>query len=395
MLVRHAVPLLKTLQTGYPIIAITGPRQSGKSTFATHSTTLPFINLEDPVELARHRADLHGLFASYPNGAIIDEAQHLPELFPALQAHVDAHPVMGRWIITGSQNFALSQRIGQSLAGRAATIEMLPFSHAELADSPRCPPTLAQAIFHGGYAPLYDLNRQLETVRWLNNYIAHFINRDITGLIGVRKLSTFTTFMGLCASLSGSEINNAKLATILQVDGKTIEEWLSALESAYVIIRLRPYFRNFGKRLVKRPKIYFLDTGLACRLMQINDVEQLRSHPLWGNLVETWCVSEILKSRLNRGQPPQLAFWRTSDGHEVDVVIDLGHRIIPIEIKSNHTASHELARGLVKLRRIAQGDKNVNILPGLVIYGGDREINLHEDRTVPWHAIDAAIAQLR
>ena len=174
MLTRFAARLLPRLREGYPVIAITGPRQSGKSTFAQQESSLPLINLEDPVELARHRQDLRGLFASYPTGAIIDEAQHLPELFPALQAHVDANPHLGRWIITGSQNFALSRQIGQSLAGRAANVELLPFSYAELRGSPRCPQTMAHAIFQGGYAPLYDQNRNLDTVRWLNDYVANF-----------------------------------------------------------------------------------------------------------------------------------------------------------------------------------------------------------------------------
>ena len=392
MLTRFAARLLPRLREGYPVIAITGPRQSGKSTFAQQESSLPLINLEDPVELARHRQDLRGLFASYPTGAIIDEAQHLPELFPALQAHVDANPHLGRWIITGSQNFALSRQIGQSLAGRAANVELLPFSYAELRGSPRCPQTMAHAIFQGGYAPLYDQNRNLDTVRWLNDYVANFIRRDITDLIGIRKLSTFTAFMGLCASLSGCEVNNANLASQLQVDGKTIEEWLSVLEAAYVIVRLRPYLRNFGKRLVKRPKLYFIESGLACRLLHIGDVEHLRSHPLWGQLVETWCVGEVLKARLNRGQPAQLAYWRSSDGHEVDLLIDLGHRLIPIEIKATRSPAHELAKGLVKLRDIAAVEKTTQVLPGMVIYGGDESVPLREDLAVPWHGIDAAIA---
>jgi predicted AAA+ superfamily ATPase len=403
MLPRLAADRLRLLRDHFPVLLITGPRQSGKSTLAqTTVGDLEFLNLEDPMERARWRSvgstqpDFRAFFQRYPDGAIIDEAQHVPDLFPALQAQVDRDRRMGRWILTGSQQFVLSQAIGQSLAGRAASVELLGFSHAELMPSTRRPSTLAQAVFQGGYPAIYDDRRPGDPVEWLNAYAAAFIGKDVGDLLGIRDRTTFARFMAQCAALSGREVNNAKLAADLQVATTTIEKWLSVLESAYLIIRMRAYHRNFGKRLAKQPRLYFLDSGLACRLLHIGDVNQLQTHPLWGSLVETWCVGEILKGRWNRGkQAPlglssQLYLWRTSDGHEVDLVIDLGDRLLPVEIKAGQSPTADLGAGLRKLRQLNARDRSVTIQPGIVIYGGQERTMIGEDQAVPWNAIDQA-----
>lgn len=383
---RLASDLIQRHRRGYPVIAITGPRQAGKSVLARQGAPdLPFINLEDPIERVRWH-DLQGMLGHYADGAIIDEAQHLPDLFPALQAWVDAHP-RSRWILTGSNNPVMTRHIAQSLAGRAAYLELLPFSLAELATSPRRPATLVEAVFRGGYAPLYDPDRDLEPVGWLSNHLSAIIGKDIPDLLEVRDRTTFVRFMGMCAALTGREMNQSEIAAALGISSKTVEAWLSVLEATCLVVRLHPHHRNFGKRLVKRPKLYFLDSGLACRLLHITQVEQLWSHPLWGHLVETWCVGEILKSLRNRGRLDPLWFWRSSDGHEVDLILETGAGLLPIEIKANVSPHPDLAKGLVKFHAIVNHAER--LLPGAVIYGGDNAGPLGPAQGIPWHAIDA------
>ena len=385
---RLLVQTLTRVRASYPVVAILGPRQSGKTTLARMGAPdLPWVHLEDPVEQALIRSDLRGFFERHPKGAIIDEAQRLPELFSALQAVVDKNPIPGRWILTGSQQFNLSRGISQSLAGRVAILTLLPFSYEELVLSARQPQTLAEAVFKGGYAPLYDASKNHDPVEWLSNHVLTLLQHDIADLIGVRNRSLYAQFLGLCASLTGCELNKQTFANTLGIDGKTVEAWLSVLEAAYVIVRLSPHARKFGKRLVSRQKLYFLDTGLACRLMHIRDFNQLRDHHHWGALVETWCVTEILKARYHRGLSPDCWFWRSNDGLEVDLILDQGDRLLPIEIKASATPGPNLTENLEKWRDISKRDETISGLPGLVIYGGAEAISLGEDRFVPWNAI--------
>lgn len=384
------IEALAAARERYPVVAITGPRQSGKSTLARLSAPgLPVVHLEDPTELALIMNDWRGFFARYPDGAIIDEAQKLPELFSALQADVDRLPRMGKWILTGSQQFELNRGIGQSLAGRVARLTLWPFAREELIASPRCPRSLAEAVFIGGFAPLYDETRKLDPVDWLTNYVATLMEKDIADLIGVRNRLSFIRFLGLCAASTGTEITKERFSDAIGIDGKTVESWLSVLETARIAIRLAPHARRFGKRLISRQKLYLCDTGLACRLMHLHDVNQVRSCHEWGPLVETWCINELLKTRQHRGLSPDLWYWRSRDGHEVDALLDGGTRLLPIEIKGTTTASYDLAAGLRHLRTLSKRDSAVEVLPGLVIYGGDEAIPLGDDRAVPWHAIAA------
>jgi hypothetical protein len=356
---------------------------------------LPYVNLESPAERELLRADPIGYLAGLPDGAILDEIQNVPEALSYLQVRVDADGRMGRWVLTGSRQLELSRDLGQSLAGRVGLLHLLPFSHAELAGAPSLPETLAEAVLRGGYPPLHDADRVLEPVRWLEDYVETFVSRDVRAVLSVRDRSTFDTFLRLCAARTGQLLQLSGIAHELGVDSKTVRHWLSVLEACFVVRLLRPHYRTFGKRLVKSPKLYLLDSGLACRLLHIADTTQLRTHPLYGPLVETFCFGEVLKARLNRGRPPGLWYWRSSDGHEVDLVLESGHRLLPIEIKAAATPFPKHAAALATLRRLAvERDPDAEVAPGLILYGGDEPRLCGDDRFVPWRGVDDAVARL-
>ena len=393
---RHLEILVAGLRAGYPAIAVTGPRQSGKTTFARIAfPDLPYINLESPLERVSFEQDPLGFLGQFPDGAVLDEIQNVPEALSYLQVRIDREGAMGRWVVTGSQQLGLGREVSQSLAGRVAILHLLPFSYAEISREATRPLTLASAVLRGGYPPLYDSDRSLDPVRWLEDYLATFVNRDIRSVLEVRDRIAFDRFLRLCAARTGQLFEASGLARDVSVDSKTVGHWVSVLEACYLVRLLRPHHRAFGKRLIKRPKLYFLDSGLACRLLHITDVNQLRAHPLWGALAETWAVGEVLKARLNRGLSPACWFWRSSDGYEVDLVIESGSNLLPVEIKANATPHPSHGGALSKLRGLAERDHRTAVPPGLVIYGGEEARPCGEDRFVPWHAIDAAIGALR
>jgi predicted AAA+ superfamily ATPase len=392
---RHLLPVTEKLRKGYPAVLITGPRQSGKTTFAKAAFwDLPYVNLESPLERAELQNDPLGFLGRFPDGAILDEIQNVPEALSFLQIKIDEDGRQGRWALTGSQQLDLNRHVSQSLAGRVARLELLPFSLAEIQEAASRPRSLADAVLHGGYPPLHDSDRDLEPVRWLEDYLAAFVNRDIRSILQVRDRHTFDRFLRLCAAYTGQIFEAARLARDVGVDQKTIFKWLSVLEECYLIRLLRPHHRNFGKRITKRPKMYFLDSGLASRLLHIADVNQLRGHPQWGALVETWCVGEVFKARLNRGLPLDCWFWRTSDGYEVDLVIEVGNHLIPIEIKAGSTPYSEHGATIRKLRALSERSKETVVPPGIVIYGGVETRPCGQDGFVPWRNIDRAVAGL-
>lgn len=386
---RPATPLL----AGYPALVVTGPRQSGKTTFAKSTfPEHPYVNLESPLEQARFREDPVGFLDRFPDGAILDEAQHIENLLSFLQVRIDEKPRMGRWILTGSTQVGLTRGVAQSLAGRVAHLELLPFSYSEVRSTEKEPLSLASAVLRGGYPPLYDRARTLEPARWLEDYLATFVRRDVRDILDVRNREAFDRFLRHCANRTGQILDLTQLGRDCAVDAKTIRSWLSVLEACYVVHLLRPHSRNFGKRLMKRPKIYFVDSGLACRLLHISDVNQAVFHPLWGALVETWCVSEILKTRVHAARPRNLWYWRSSDRIEIDVIIETdGGALLPIEIKATSAASSQDATGIVKLRKLSCRDPSASVLPGMILYNGDEGRLAGEDRFVPWNAIGPAL----
>ncbi len=391
---RRLSGLLPSLIQGYHAVFIAGPRQSGKTTLAKATfPELPFVNLESPLERVALADDPVGFLSRFSSGAILDEIQNVPEALSYLQVLIDERPGETFWVLTGSQQLDLQSSVGQSLAGRVAMVELFPFSHDELGKTAARPLTLEDAVLTGGYPPLFDEDRSLDPGRWLEDYLTALINRDIYSILPVRNRSAFDRFVRLCAARTGQIFNAASLARELGVDNKTVSLWTSVLEQCFIVRLLRPHHQNFGKRLTKRPKLFFLDSGLACRLLQIRDVNQLRVHPLWGALVETWCFTEVLKSRVNRGLRPDCWFWRSSDGKEVDLLIEVGRELFPIEIKSSATPDPRSAQGVRAFRSLAQerGDGRVEIAPGFIVYGGDEPRPCGEDQFVPWNGIAAAL----
>lgn len=366
MISRQAAAVLLQLAMGYPILAITGPRQAGKTTLAR--ATFPdkrYVSLEDPDERAFADEDPRGFLARFPDGAILDEAQRCPALFSYLQTRVDAERRMGQFVLTGSQQFGLLSNITQTLAGRVGMVQLLPFSLEELQSAQVPMAGLNDLMWRGMYPPIHD--RALAPEHWFANYVMTYLERDVRQLIEVQNLSLFQRFIKLCAARCGQLLNMASLASDCGVSHSTVRAWLSVLEAGYVLFLLQPHHQNFGKRLVKTPKLYFVDTGLAAFLLGIRDPEHLSIHSARGALFENFVISELLKRRYNQGLPSNLYFWRNNTGEEVDVVIEQGEKLMPVEIKSGQTFNTDFLAGLKRWTQFA-GDA---ALPPQLVYGGD------------------------
>jgi len=366
MILRQAASFLQSLAKGYPILAVTGPRQSGKTTLAQSTfPDKPYVSLEDLDTRAFATEDPRGFLARYPTGAILDEAQRCPGLFSYLQTRVDADRRMGEFVLTGSQQFGLLSNITQTLAGRVGLLQLLPFSWQELQQGGVAVTSLDELLWRGLYPPLYD--RDLAPQQWFANYVMSYVERDVRQLIEVQNLTLFQRFLKMCAARCGQLLNMTALANDCGVTHKTVAAWLSVLEAGYVVFLLQPHHRNFGKRLVKTPKLYFHDTGLAAYLMGMADAQHLSIHSARGALFENWVISELLKQRFNQGLPANLYFWRNNTGEEVDVVVEQGEQLMPVEVKSGQTFHADFLSGLTKWARYA-GD---TALPAHLVYGGD------------------------
>lgn len=382
MIKRQAEAVLLDLAKGYPILAITGPRQAGKTTLAR--SAFPgkrYVSLEDLDEREFATQDPRGFLARFPDGAIVDEAQRCPNLFSYLQTRVDAELRMGLFVLTGSQQFGLMSNITQTLAGRVGLIQLLPFSLQELqaVDAPIT--NLDDVLWRGMYPPIYD--RNLAPEKWFANYVMTYIERDVRQVVEVQNLSLFQRFIKMCAARVGQLLNMSSLAIDCGVSHNTIRSWLSVLEAGYVVFLLQPHHQNFGKRLVKTPKLYFHDTGLAAFLLGIRDAEHLSIHSARGALFENFVVSELIKHRYNQGLPSNLYFWRNNTGDEVDVVIEQGEKLLPLEIKSGQTFNADFLTGINKWMKIAG---NVALTPQLV-YGGSEQMTRNGVEVRSWKQI--------
>ena len=373
----HAVAL--RLAEGFPIVAITGPRQSGKTTLAR--SLFPdraYVTLEDPEQKEFAKYDPRGFLNRFVDGAIIDEVQRCPDILSYLQTIVDADGRMGLFILTGSQQFGLLSGITQSLAGRTAFLELLPFSIPELRESDLLPTQADSLLYSGCYPPLYD--RDIAPQTWFSAYTTTYIERDVRQILKVQELETFQRFVRLCAGRTGQLLNFSSLATECGITHNTAKSWISVLEASYIIFLLRPHHANFKKRLVKMPKLYFYDVGLASWLLGIRSSEQIVNYPLRGSLFETFIVAELVKSRFNHGELADLFFWRDSNGNEVDVIAEQGTKLMPLEIKSGKTLSIESTKGLKKYISLAR--KSV-VVPTL-IYGGDDSFKQQDIQITSW-----------
>lgn len=382
--------LLRNAATWSPSITVTGPRQSGKTTlcramFPDH----PYRSLEAPDDRAFAIEDPRAFLAQFPDGAVIDEVQRVPDLLSYLQGAIDDDPVPGRWILSGSQNLALIASVSQSLAGRTALHQLLPLSWNEVGRFPNPPATLEEALLSGGYPRIFD--QKLKASDWLRSYVGTYIERDVRAISNVGDLSAFQRFLALCAGRTGQLLNYSSLADDCGITQPSAKSWFSILEASFVAFHLPVFTGKIRKRLIKMPKLYFYDSGLACWLLGIREPEQLVSHPLRGALFETWVVSEVLKHRTHRGETRGLSYYRERGGGELDLVVDDPNGVTLIEAKSAKTPSSSLFDGARRVRRHLDDVGTPSEM--VVVYGGDEyRRNSDGSRLVPWREIHTRLA---
>ena len=382
-------PQLKRLSKQYPVITITGPRQSGKTTLCRQ--TFPkkqYLTMENINTRQAAQSDPERFIRQLENGAIIDEIQRTPELLSAIQTYVDEKNKEGLFILTGSHQFQLMNNISQSLAGRTAILQLLPFTYHEIYAKKRMKPSLEKLLYTGFYPRIFD--KKLNPTEALSFYTTTYIERDIRELINIKDLSKFTLFLKLCAARTGQIINFSNIGNDCGVNYHTIKSWLSILETSYIITLLRPHYENFKKRLIKTPKLYFIDTGLASLLLEIQNETQLRNHPLRGALFESFVVSELLKHRYNNVQTNNLYFFRDNIGNEVDILFDQGIEINPIEIKSSETITSDFFKGLDYYKKLSPEKAKTTYL----IYGGTQTYTHKQHKIVSIPDIPTILAKL-
>lgn len=366
MIPRQAHSTLNRLAKGFPVVALTGPRQAGKTTLAKVAFSGKiYVSLENPDEREFAERDPRGFLQRFPEGAVLDEVQRCPALLSWLQGWVDERQRMGDFVLTGSQQFALTSGMSQTLAGRVGRVELLPFSSGELSAANRLPETLEVCLWQGGYPALYE--RELAPGDWFANYVATYLERDVRQLLAVRDLTQFQRFVKMCAARSGQLLNLTALGADCGISAVTAREWLSVLEASYLVLRLPPFHQNFGKRLVKTPKLYFLDVGLMAWLIGVRDAATIETHSARGALFETWVVSELVKQRLNIGEPADLYFWRDNVGNEIDVLFETRGGLQGIEIKSGATFASDWPASALKWKGFAEG----KALAPWIIFGGE------------------------
>lgn len=387
MIPRKGSSTLLRLSKGFPIVAITGPRQSGKTTLAkAFFHEKPYISLENLDERNFAINDPKRFLARFKNGAILDEVQRCPELLSWLQTLVDDRKIMGDFVLTGSAQLDLMSKMNQSLAGRIARLELLPFAGNELLCNV-LPNSLNELLLTGGYPALYD--REISTNDWFSNYVATYVERDIRNVLAIQDLNRFQRFLRLCAARSAQLLNLSSLANDCDISSVTAKQWLSVLEATYVVKIIYPYFNNFGKRLVKTPKLYFIDTGLMAWLLGIKEVNQLDIHPSRGHLFENWVVTELLKETYNQGHPIDLYFWRDHSGFEMDIIRDTALGLQAIEVKSGSTFQMDWCKNVLHWKKIQQTE---TLVPQ-IIFGGEGNDLRYQCQAIGWKDLIQQIDQ--
>ncbi len=380
----------------YPVLALTGPRQSGKTTLARAAfPDYEYVTLEATEQRMYAREDPAGFIKQYAGPVIIDEVQQVPEILSEIQVSVDNDNSTGRFVLTGSHNFLLMNRVSQTLAGRCGILNLLPFSRSELEKQHQPEPDCPAALFHndntslslwetirtGFYPRIHDQNIPSDV--WLPDYIQTYLHRDVRMLVNVGDLETFERFLMLCAGRIGQLLNYSSLANDCGISVDTVKRWISVLKTSFILFLLEPYYRNFNKRIIKSPKMYFCDTGLVCNLLRIKDETQLQTHPLRGEIFENYIAAEVRKAYLHHRRKPPLYFWRDRTGHEVDMIIEEGTKMYPVEIKSGQTATGDMLNALSWWCKQA----DVPRPNATLVYGGEQRQQRNDISIRPWFSV--------
>jgi len=382
MIKRTLTPKLTDLAQKFQVITLTGPRQSGKTTLVRAAfPSLAYVSLEEPDIRQIALTDPRGFLANYPAGAILDEIQNTPELFSYIQTIVDNDRNV-QFILTGSSNFLLMEKISQTLAGRTAILHLLPFSFSELANSAHAFDKYETLIFNGQYPRIYD--RDILPVDFYPSYIQTYVERDVRMMKNIGNINAFIQFIQLCAGRTGQLLNYSSLASDAGISPNTAKSWISILEASYILYRLQPYHKNFNKRLVKSPKLYFYDTGVACSLLGIREESQVNLHYLKGALFENLIINEFIKQSFHRGERRYPYFWQDSRGKEIDCLLVDGETILPVEIKSGKTMSNSYFENLGYWRKLADIPEDA----GYVVYGGEQSMRTSLGTFVSWRQLE-------
>lgn len=384
MIERNIAPVLLQLATQYPVITLTGPRQSGKTTLTRRLfSDKPYVTLEDPDTRRFATEDPRGFLMQFAQGAILDEIQRAPELTSYLQGMVDADPKPGRFVLTGSHQFELMSQVSQSLAGRTAVLRLLPFTLAEVRRlrGGMASPDLAQTLLTGFYPRIHD--QSLDPSQALADYFATYVQRDLRQLAAVQDLQRFERFVRLCAGRTGQLLNLSSLGNDAGVTHSTARAWIDLLQSSYIVHLLPPWFANTGKRLVKASKLYFHDVGLACWLLGLRSAAQVARDPLWGSLFENFVIMEAMKDRLNAGATAEMYFYRDSEGNEVDLLIPVGTQMHAIEIKAGATINPDYFKGL----KTFAAHQPAVFASGCVVFGGADGQSRSDWPVHAWHQL--------
>lgn len=376
---RDIINLIYKYGMKYPVIAITGPRQSGKTTMLkTVFTEYEYVSLENPDIRNFAESDPNGFLDRYPGKIIFDEVQRVPSLFSYIQTRVDESGEMGQFILSGSQNFHLMENITQSLAGRVAIFKLFPFDFQELQSAELLPDDYLQILVKGFYPAIYD--RDIPSRIFYSNYVQTYVQRDVSELIAIKDIRLFQNFLGLCAARAGQLLNLNALANECGISQPTAKSWMSALENSYILFQLFPYHENFSKRIVKTPKLYFYDTGLLCSLLKINTPEQILTHPVKGNIFENMMIAEYVKRIHHKNNFQDVWFWRDSAGHEVDLIIQDGQQLNIVEMKAGLTIMSDMFNGLTWWENLS-GRKD---LVKTLVYGGNENQNRSLGKVLSW-----------
>ncbi|MCC6413363.1 MAG: ATP-binding protein [Saprospiraceae bacterium] len=386
MIQRQMAAKAGALLEKYPLIAISGPRQSGKTTLAKLiRPEYRYVNLELEENRSFAAEDPHHFLQKYQGGVILDEVQNVPSLFPYLKHYTDERGRTGEYILTGSQHFLLLEKITQSLAGRVGLLQLLPLSLQEMQTAGQKPATSELFVLNGCYPRIFDKN--MAPSDFFPSYISTYVERDVRQIINVNDLRLFRQFLVACAGRVGQVVNFHSMGSILGIDSKTLKSWLGILEASFITYLLPPYHRNFDKRIIKSPKLYFYDTGLACSLLNILTEDQLDAHFAKGALFENAIINDLMKQYLNIGQPPAFYFWQDSNQKEIDLLIETGAQLKAIEIKAGKTFNTEFAKNLSGFQETASPTK----VQSYVVYGGQEGQQREKYTVLPWDEAVTAV----